>query len=943
MGDPDADLMARTFGIAKAFQRPLHFPRRLGFITLWLLSFVSCALLARFGVPWARVTAAMGLLLAFALMWWLARRTKRKWRDPAQSLFQSLRRWDQERAHRAVRALTTYRRLQAPESANEQGESPELARLHFRRVLDQVPQAEIEARAVVLRRRYLSVILPLLFAGLVFVWIRPLLLFEGVDVLFAQKGVGPFPIAYVDDLRVTAELPAYLDGSGKKHSVNPELMAVPQGSEIEVKVLPRVMGRKFILTDGMKEVPLVSDGQGGLVGRWKANDPSMLRVATRLGEVLLYDGMATLLAPLEDQVPRVRLAGAPARKKLEDLDGLSLDYVAMDDHGITQVDLVIQSGQRVVREELGRLDGQKTVYKGAHRLPPDHEILRRAFLPIRVSIEARDGNTATGPSWGRSEAIVLLPKPLGRDAADRHRDLRAFRSALTKYLAEDLRAARLSLFEAQEARETAREELRAAYTTLEEGLEKSGQVPVNTMIFLKAQLEALTRKGAERSSSEAVVLAADTLIEDIGNREARELSENLGSAVEEIAVQSREIRHNPEGIQVGGLNDLVDAAALGARQLREVGLLGLDLGSVAEGDLARIQRSIKKKEYGRAEAAALHLAERLKRATPSFGSKGGAVEAGMPASGSSGAGEGDAPPSDAPAQFQELSQEVDQLAQESAEELSELERMLREARRAAEADFQASDELREATEELRRALRTLPNNASGPGGARSEAASARGYGEAMVEALEAHDLSEAVERGMDAKEALERAQKLMAEQSWMDPSSLDEASAALKRAIQEAQRAAEELTHQEESHVGESLSERAARQREFSQRAKDLAERGRDPGAPLPGESIEALKRAARLMEEAAAEMDAGRGEQGAQRATEAQSELESALPEPQEGGESGFAEGDGGEGKMSTDGSVPDEEKDRARDFRERVEKGLGRGAGRLSPAVRRYSEELK
>jgi hypothetical protein len=942
MSDPDVDLLARTFGIARAFRRPLHFPRRLFWITLLLLGFVGFTLLARYGVPWARMTAGLGLGLTLVLTLVLARRARKTWEDPLRSLFLSLRRWDEERAKKAVRALVTYRRLEALRATDESRESPDLARLHFNRVLDAVPMAEIETLGQSLRRRRLLFIVPLLCAGIAFVWSRPLLLFEGVDVLFAQKGVGPYSIAYVSDFRVTAELPAYLEGAGKKHALGSEIVAVPQGSQVEVKVVPRVVGRKFILTDGMKEVPLVSDGQGGLVARWSATDAAMLRVATRLGEVLLYDGNGVLLAPLEDQAPKVRLAGAPARKQLEEVDELLLEYLAMDDHGITQIDLVIQSGQRVVREELARLDGQKALYQGVHRLPPDHEILLRAFLPVRVTIEARDGNTATGPNWGKSEAIVLLPRPLGQDVADRHRSLRTFRRALTKYLAEDLRAAHLTRASADEARKAAQTELQTALETLKKELEKSAQVPVNTLVFLEAQVEALTRKGAERSSSEAVVLAADTLIEDIGNREAKELAEDLGGAVEEIAVQAREIRHNPDGIKETGLQDLALGAELGAAELRDVGILGLDLGAVAAGDLARIKRNLKDKEYGRAEAAALHLAERLKRGTPSFGSKGGAVESGMPSSGSSGAGESDAPPSSAPSEFQELSKEVDQLAQESAEELSELERMLRDARRAAEADFQTSDELEGATEELRRALRSLPNNATSPGSARSEAASARAHGEAMVEALEAQDLAEAMERGMDAKEAIERARKLMEQQSWLDPTSVEEARAALDRALKEAERAREELGKRQAGQIKESLAERAARQREMSRRAEELAARGRKPDAPLPGESIEALKRAARLMEEAAAEMDAGRGEQGAERASEAQSELERALPQP-EAGEARASGGPEGEGEMSREGSVPDEERDRAREFRERVEKGLGRGAGRLSPAVRRYAEELK
>jgi hypothetical protein len=212
----------------------------------------------------------------------------------------------------------------------------------------------------------------------------------------------------------------------------------------------------------------------------------------------------------------------------------------------------------------------------------------------------------------------------------------------------------------------------------------------------------------------------------------------------------------------------------------------------------------------------------------------------------------------------------------------------------------------------------------------------------MVEALQAQDLSEAIERGMDAQEALQRARKMMEQVSWMVPSSLNEAGKALDTALKEAQRAAQELEKRQGNQVGSSLAERAAQQREFSRRAKDLAERGRQPRAPLPGESIEALKRAARLMEEAATEMDAGRGKQGLERAVQAQNELERALPAPQEADDSSSG-AEEGEGQASRDGSVPDEEKDRARDFRERVEKGLGRGAGRLSPAVRRYAEELK
>src|SRR5690606_13448612 len=152
-------------------------------------------------------------------------------------------------------------------------------------------------------------------------------------------------------------------------------------------------------------------------------------------------------------------------------------------------------------------------------------------------------------------------------------------------------------------------------------------------------------------------------------------------AVEEIAVQAREIRFNAEGVNLDGLYDLLEGVKLGAGRLQEVGQLGMDIGLVAQADLTRVERSLKKKDYDLAEGAALHLAERLKRATPSFSSSGGAgVESGLPESGSPGSKDGgasaDGPVSDAPAKFDEMSSEIDQLAQDAAGELGRLEKML---------------------------------------------------------------------------------------------------------------------------------------------------------------------------------------------------------------------------------------------------------------------------
>ncbi len=940
---PDPD--SRVEGLKKAFRRPLGFPNRVGTIFLVVLAFSGAALLGRVGTDTLRLVAALLLLLFLITGFVLRRIFAKKWREPNVVLYQTLRRVDGEQAERTVRAYSLVRRLERTDSSPESlasGESPELARLHWERLLDGVSLDSVKQAGQKVRRRRMWGVAVL--GGLCFwlLFFQTLSLIEGVDVMLARNGQAPFPLAYVSQVSVTAEWPSYLDGTGKKRFVSSQLTAVPAGAEIEVRVVPRIESRKLLLTDGIDEVPLLSDGHGGRVARWTAKDPSALRVAARFGDVLVFDTHETLLAPLEDRPPTVALSGAPAEIALEELDQLPLKFIASDDHGLTQVDLVLRSGQRTSRKELAHLDGQRPFYQGGTTLTREHELLRRAFLPVRVTIEARDGNTAGGPAWGVSQAIVLIPEPLGTELAERHRALRRFRKAMSTYLAENVRAAHLSLRESDEALKAAHEVLSKSFSQLESSLLERN-APKSSLAFIRAQLEALTKPREERTRPEAALLAVDALIQNLAGRDAQTLAKNLGSAVEEIAVQSRELRFGTEGVHLDGLRDLLRGAQDGAKQLKEVGRLGVDLGSVARADLSRIERSVNAGSFGRAEVAAIHLAERLKRANPSFSSQGGAgVESGTPQRGQ-GSGQGaPGPASDAPEQFQELAKQVDQLAQESAEELSTLEKLIEEAARAAHADFEPDEELRNSTDSLREALARLPQSGLAPGGPRAEAASARSQGEAMADALETGNLDEAVERGLDANEALKRAQALAEENpGWVMPRDLQAAQEALERVLKETQQAAAEVRRASNQGAQRGLDERAQRQREFSDRAKSLAEKSREPGAPLPTESAESLERASRLLQQAAQALEQGRPESGAELAQEAQRQLERSLPEPSESEQPESGEGEGSE--QARHGGVPDEERDRARDFRKRVEKGLGRGSGRLAPAVRRYAEELK
>lgn len=922
--------------------------RRLALACCFVLIVVVGALVGRIGTDVVRIATGLSMLSMVAVMVWVTLRRSQQWRDDHFAVGRVFGAVDQALAPKVQRAYALYRRsIDLPDD----GTSQELALAYAEQMLDGVALSKIAAAGQRHRRRILQVASFLALVCAALFLLQGLAVLEGLSVLAARRGIGSFPIAYVETISVSAELPSYMAGSNNKRFMSASLGAVPLGSELEVRVVPLVSDRKLLLTDGLKEVPFVSDGKGAQVARWTAEEASDLRVGVRFGQVVVYDTVKTHLSPQNDLPPSVFLQGAGEEHALDELSSLPLVYRALDDHGISQVDLVLRSGQRVERTELSQLSGQEQSYQGAYTLTPDHDLIRKAFLPVRVSIEARDGNTATGPGWGKSRAILLIPRPLGDESADRHIALRQFRAAVSGFLAADIQAGRMSAEPARTFRIEAHKELTGALEALATRLSESGKVPQRSLAFVGAQLEALGRSGQERASPESVLLAIDALISDIAHREAIELSRDLGSAVEEIAVQAREVHFNAEDVNLEGLHDLLEGAKLGAGRLREVGQLGLDIGLVAQADLARVERSLKRKEYDLAEGAALHLAERLKRATPSFSSSGGAgVESGLPESGSPGSeggGKPDGPASEASAQFAEMSSEIDQLAQEAAGELGRLEKMLDAAREAAAADFQISPSLDAAIEKFEKSLDHLPERSSGALGPMAEAASAREQGEATLDALRAGDLAEAVERGLDTGAALKRAQDALdSGPSWLSPEQLNETQKSLQELMGQLKSAEEELARRGQARTDSSLGERGEKQKAFAERAEALAQKGTNPEAPLGEEGIASLKKAAELLRKAAQMMDSGQAESGARYAEEAQKQLEQALPaNSEQGSEEGEpSEGESsGQGKESSKGSVPEEEKDRAGEFRRRVEEGLGRHGGALAPAIRRYAEDLK
>jgi hypothetical protein len=676
-------------------------------------------------------------------------------------------------------------------------------------------------------------------------------------------------------------------------------------------------------------VPFVDDGQGALVARIVAKNSGVLRVAVRFGDVLVYDASQIGVEAEPDRAPVVTLDGAPAERELRGLERLDLSYHVVDDHGVASVELVVRTGQREQRRTLVRLDGQRQRYDGGEALLAGDRLLRSAYLPVSVTIEARDADETSGPNWGRSAAIVLVPPALGAALAERHRALREFRSATARYVAAELEAADAGQASAVALRREAARELEQQFGRLRAELAGSEELPRGALRFLSMQL---ARLGEGDVDGQQLLLATDVLLADLSRADARRLAARLADAVEEIATVGRS-RGEGRAPSAEELSGLLVVARRGAEQLREVGELGLDLGSVAVADLARVERSLSAGELDHAASAAQHLAERLRRGTPSFGAQGAGVESGSP-QGRPGPGSG-APRSRAPGEFERAGQELRSLAEEHGENLGALEQLLEQARQAAASDSRESGALTEAAESLRRAVDSLPELPGAQGDALGDAARARRAAEALAESLEQGAAKEALERADAAGRALEAAERTQ-DQLW-DPAfkdSLAELRAALGRAREVAARAAREFPG---SPKEDALKERAARERALAERASALARRQAQGGPTLPGDVRAALEEAERRMREAVAALERGDGEAAAERAALAQRALERTglVGQEDEGGDA--------EPGPRADVEVPGAAEDRARAFRERVERGLGTGAGRLAPAAKRYAEELK
>ena len=954
--------------LAEAWRSVTRGSRRRIAIALVGLAWVLSLLLARHGTLRARLAAAAIMVVSavLAVGWRLVER--RRLRDPGRIVRRLARAVDPERADRALRALS----LIGPSGdVRAEGTSPELARLHVARMLEMLPSQRIVERAArmanVLGVTALVVGACVLGIALANVWS----VLEGADVLVARRGVAPVAIRWLDDIEIVARPPDYLHEI-EQHELALYPLALPYGTLVTLRGVPMHPGRRLLLADGTTEVPFVDDGAGAVVARWPLTETTTLRVVARFGDVAIPEPAALALRAIPDAPPVVILEGAPRQVRLLDQEeNLAIKYEATDDHGLREVHLVLRSGTREERRVLARLDGETQSSKGGQVLELRDPFLRKSHAPVEITVEAKDNDPLTGPKWGASPAITVIPPDVGEPEALRLAALRAVRDALVDTLAWRIDneppspAPARKIFIAEEKAHLDADEARLQAVLAETYGGVRVAARVGAMLRTQSQktrtaVTAETRAPSSATHSGAVkaterfVLVLDAAIRGLGFHDARESAKQLADVADDLALGASQMQGEDRDARSRG-GARMDAAnvvlAGGGRVMLRLGSLGRDLGEIVDADLARVKRARGESDLLHAELAARDLAARLREPDPSFGARGRVGRGGGESGGGRGTpGEDSEDSGDEVDQAQQAAeQDLERLAQDHAGEIGKMEQAL--------AGATSDDELKEMREEaarhaqaIREAVRELPTVGLGSDSWTSKGAAARELAEQMAHSLEQARPDEAVQSGRSSLGSLDEAKKMLQKGAWLEDPTGDEQKhvegvrAKLDAEEKWAEEALKAMRKRAAERARKPLEEGGEEEGKLADRARDLGQRSGDKGS-LPQQAVESIQDAEHAARQAAEALKQGDADKGLEHQREAQRALEQARQQL-EGDEDGSQSPQDGNGKQASRGpvAIPNAGEHKGpEEFRRRVVRGLGQPAsGALKDAVHRYAEGL-
>ncbi|HXX66780.1 MAG TPA: DUF4175 domain-containing protein [Polyangiaceae bacterium] len=967
------------FELGKSWRSVTRPARRRLAVALVVSAGVLALLGARHGTVGARAVGAATIVAALAFLVGWRQLGRARLGDPERVLKSLVGPVDPQGAQRALRALA----LRAPGAGSARdGTSESLARIHVERSLARLPSREALAHASRMAARVgvgaTIVAACALGAGLANGWS----ILEGADVLLARHGVAPVSMTWIDVSEILARPPDYLHRPEiDEPTASAAPLVLPYGTTITIRGAAARPGRTLLLSDGSADAPFVDDGSGSVVSRWKLTGSRTLRVVARFGDVVIPQSSVFDVVSIADDAPIVHLEGAPRQLRLVDaVEDIPIRFDAADDHGLREVHLVLRSGVREDRRVLARLDGETRSFSGGSVVKLRDGFLAKSHAPVTIVVEAKDNDPLTGPKWGASEAIVVIPPDVGEPQAMRLDALRRCRDAFVDTLAwrlasdrggedgsspRDIEKKRRAI--AVESGKRADDDTRLLAGALAQ-VYGGVRVPPRVRSVLLGQQRQM-RKAVEAEvqgpfesahptaikATERFVLVTDAVVRGLGESDTRTSALQLADVADDMAEAARQMQEEGSATEARARAAARMAAAdavlaAGGAVMRRFGATGRDLGEIVGADLIRVRRATDARDLAHAELAARDLAARLRQPDPSFDTRGGVDRGGGESGGMQGASEDDSDALDDVEQaFEEALQDLDRLAQDHAGEIAKVERAMAGASDDAETK-RFLEEARRHARAVRDAARQLPTVGMGSDSWTSKGAAARELAEQMARALEDGRQDEAAESGRSAVGSLEEAIRMLQRGGWFE-----DPHGQRQREAEDARRRLEnesEWIEQQRAELRKRASERARAPLEqdgededrLAERARLLAQRGRNQ-ASFPEQAVESIDQAQRAAREAAGLLKQGDGDRGLDKQREAQRALEAAHEEMQgEEGASGSGDADSARLSSRDPVAIPDASEHKGpAEFRDRVMRGLAQPASPLlKDAVKRYAEGL-
>lgn len=943
--------------VAPSQRRALAF----GLVVLTL----AAAHVARAGTTTARAIAAC--MIALAVFAWIANavRDLLARRHPERSAVRVIHRIDRDLAERTGRAIHLVRRTR------HEGDpvSAALAMMHLDSLAAKVGLDRLEESAARVQRRWGILAFGFVFAAVAAIVWGPLRVFEGLDVLVSRHGRAPLSIEWLDEVEGEVQVPRYLrQDNGSFVGLGRTLQ--PRGSVVVLRATPVHRERKLVLTDGTKEVPFVDDAHGAVVARWVLGDSAELQIAARFGNVLITQSSSLDLVSIPDTAPQVTVDDAPKTVRLLDVADIAVAWEAQDDHGLTEIDLVLRSGEREDRRVLARFDGQSQLERGSSVVHAGDRFLKQAWAPVQIFVEARDNDPITGPKWGRSAAVTVIPPAVGEAEARRYLALRGVLDASVDLLARrieaevpsDAKAAADHGSEEQQEQRKLAEAFGNAMNDTFGGL----RVPRALNAAVAGNLELLNTaveaerkaKGAQlakehdrtREATEKVVLTFDTALRLVASADAAKGARKLADAADEAAAGARQARGADRARGMARVNGSIEVLASSSEWIGKLDRLGKDLGEVIGIGARRIQRSVEAGDLHQAELAAIDLGMRLRKPLPSFSGGGGrrSTESG-------GAGEEAGEDSGEQPGMAEMREEISRIAREHGDAMQQLEQELAKALQSGSVE-QLRKQARDHAQVVRDSVRGLPPSAVDATSAESTAAAAREMAMSMADALENGNLPEAVSRGHSSLRAAEQAKRMAGQQRdfFGDMTELgarlDRAKGNLEREVRWAEQQLENVRRATADQARDALDKSSATEENLAKRTGEASKKGRGSEVPLPRNMRELLDGAEKAMRDSSRALKGNDVDKGTEHQREAQRMLEMARelqgdPSKEDGQERAESDDDSDGGKdVGGRVDIPKAEDFRGPEaFRKRVLEGLGASRDpRLRDAVKRYAEGL-